>query len=103
MAIGLMSLAGLAMTGCSGSLGGYCFDAAECEGGNERDEEACNLAFEETQDLAEVQNCTSEFDSWFECIEESSRCNDDRYQADEGTCGNEWEQLDRCADLGGQF
>jgi hypothetical protein len=92
-----------AFVGCGGGVGGYCYEAKNCEGGNDLDEEACNTYFAEIQDLADVQNCGSEFDAWFDCVEEQSRCNDDHYQVDEGACGPEEDQLYSCADLGGHF
>jgi hypothetical protein len=96
-------VASLSLAGCGGSIGGYCYEAKNCEGGNDFDEEACNLSVSEIQDLADLQNCSSEFDAWFDCVESNSRCNDDRYQVDEGACGAEEEQLYNCADVGGNF
>lgn len=101
LAIGVLFAIGLA--GCGGSISGYCYDARNCEGANELDEDACNTRFEEAEELAELQNCSSEFDEWFDCIEENSRCNNDRYQVDEGNCSSQEEQLNDCADFQGDF
>ncbi|NUP05074.1 MAG: hypothetical protein HOW73_03320 [Polyangiaceae bacterium] len=95
--------AALALAGCGGGIGGYCYEAVQCEGGNDLDEDACNIAFQEMADLSDIQGCASEFDEWFECVEEESRCNDDHYHPDEDSCGSQWERLDECADLGGDF
>mgnify|MGYP001006510599 CR=1 FL=1 len=98
-----LSVVAAAALGCGGGVGSYCYEVQQCEGGNDRDEEACNANFNGLQDLAEVQNCGSEFDRWFDCIEERSRCDDDHYRVDEGACGSEQQQLFSCADLGGNF
>lgn len=101
LSVGLV--ASLSFAGCGGSIGGYCYEAKNCEGGNDFDEEACNISLEEIQQLAETQNCGSEFDEWFDCLEQSSRCNNDHYQVDEGACAAAEEQLYSCADVGGNF
>jgi len=99
----LLALGALAaaLAGCGPSVGAYCFEAQNCEGGNDFDEEACNIRFDEYAAQADVQNCGAEFDAWFDCIEQLSRCNNDRYQIDheDGECGVEGEQLTGCADL----
>ncbi|MFO0553140.1 MAG: hypothetical protein U0271_32430 [Polyangiaceae bacterium] len=101
--VGLFTLAAASsfVLGCGASIGGYCAAAAECEGGNAPDEDACNTRFNELQDLADLKNCTDEYDAWFECVAEESRCNDDRYVTDEDVCGSEEDQFQRCADIGG--
>jgi len=94
----LLVLAAL-MAGCGGSVGSYCEEAKNCEGGNDLDEEACNLRGDEIADLADVTNCTGEYDDYFECIDEGSRCNNDRYQTDEGACNVQAQRLSECADV----
>jgi len=88
----------LGASGCGQSVSGYCYDAAQCEGSNDYDEEACNLYVGRVQDLADIQNCSSEFADYFDCITQQSRCKDDRY-SDEDACRSQYEQLDNCADL----
>ena len=41
-----------------------------------------------------------QYDEWFDCTEEASRCNDDRYQADEDACRVQAERLSECAEIG---
>lgn len=97
LACGLTSF----LSGCGPSVGGYCNEAKNCEGGNDFDEESCNIRFDEYAALSDNSNCAAEFDEWFACLEERSRCNDDRYRVDhdEGECGSEREQLQDCADI----
>lgn len=84
------------MFGCGGSVGSYCNEAANCEGGNDLDEEACNIRFQELLDVADLKNCGSEFDAYFECIDEGSRCNEERYRPDDGACAVQEEELQQC-------
>ena len=84
------------VAGCGGGIGGYCEAAAECEGGNDSDIVACELRFDETEQIAELKNCTSEFDEYFTCVEESARCNDNRYGVSDGQCGDEKDRLENC-------
>jgi hypothetical protein len=86
--------------GCGAGIGAYCNEAKNCEGGNDLDEEACNIRFQEIQDIADLKNCSGEYDEWFECTEEASRCNDDRYQADDDACRVQGERLSECAEIG---
>lgn len=84
--------------GCGGGIGGFCESAAECEGGNDADIEACQTEFDETAQLSELSNCEAEFDEWFECQEANARCNDDRFRVNDGQCGDEEDRLSDCID-----
>lgn len=92
-------MAAALVSGCGGSISSYCNEAKNCEGGNDLDEEACNLRGEELADLADLQNCSAEYDDYFECVDEGSRCNNDRYAPDEGACDVQAERLSECADV----
>jgi hypothetical protein len=87
------------MAGCGPSVGGYCFQAKNCEGGNDFDEEACNVRFDELAAIADNQNCGSEFDNWFDCSEEQARCNDDKYAVYDDDCKDEVSRFEECADV----
>jgi hypothetical protein len=95
------SVLAMALAGCGGSVASYCNEAKNCEGGNDLDEEACNIRGEEIAELADLQNCGSEYDEYFECVDEGSRCNNDRYAPDEGACNVQANRLAECADIGG--
>lgn len=96
-------VASLGAAGCGGT-GSYCSEAAQCEGGNDLDEEACNTYFGQLEELAGLYNCSSEYDDYFGCLEEESRCNDDRYTPNDGVCEPERERLEDCGNhLGGEL
>jgi len=82
-------------TGCGGA-GGYCEAAAECERGNDSDIQACQIKFDEAADEADLKNCTSEYDDFFNCLEEAARCNNDEYKASDGQCGDEEQRWAKC-------
>lgn len=88
-----------ALSGCGGSVGSYCEEAKNCEGGNDLDEEACNLRGDELADLSDLQNCSAEYDDVFECVDEGSRCNNDRYAPDDGACDVQFQRLSECANV----
>ena len=88
------ALAGL--SGCGVSIDAYCEDAALCENGNQLDEEACNISFDAEEERGALKGCDAEFDAYFECIGDFSRCNDDRYLPDPGECDTVQEQYATC-------
>lgn len=67
----------LAATGCGGpDFSAICEQQEDCAGGNERDREACVVAFEGAAGLADDLGCTDEFDAFFACTEEFAACRD---------------------------
>jgi hypothetical protein len=88
----------LGAAGCGRGVSGYCEDAATCEFGNDADVDACIISFEVTEDLADVRNCNDEFAEWFDCIDEESRCDDERYRPGGDRCDTERDRLRRCID-----
>jgi hypothetical protein len=87
---------GVALAGCGGGIGSYCSEAANCEGGNDADEEACAVAFDASEEVASNANCDGEFDEWFECVEDTSRCNNDFYEYDRDGCQSAEERFFEC-------
>ncbi len=64
---------GATTAGCGGN---HCKDAAECEGGNETDQEACETQVEALYSQAEVDGCTELVDAWQDCLSEEAACED---------------------------
>lgn len=89
------------LAGCGVSIGSYCEEAALCENGNELDEEACNIAFEAEEERGALKGCDAEFDEYFECLGDFSRCNEDRYRPDPGECETQEDQYATCVFGGG--
>lgn len=98
-AVSLVALGAMLFgAGCGRGIGGYCEDAATCEFGNDADVEACIISFEATEELADVRNCNDEFSNWFDCLDENSRCDDERYRPGGDRCNDERDRLRRCID-----
>ncbi len=68
LAAGAMSAA---VSGCGGT---HCSDAAECEGGNETDREACEIQVESLYEQGEIDGCNDLVDTWQDCMTERDRC-----------------------------
>lgn len=60
---------GAATAGCGGT---HCSDAAECEGGNETDQEACEIQVEALYEQAEIDGCSDRIDDWQDCMTDAS-------------------------------
>lgn len=98
-AVSLVALGAMLLgAGCGRGIGGYCEDAATCEFGNDADVDACIISFEATEELADVRNCNDEFSNWFDCLDENSRCDDERYRPGGDRCDDERDRLRRCID-----
>jgi hypothetical protein len=91
--LGILALVGA----CGGGAGDYCQKVQECEGGNEMDLEACDLSAQADADLAELHNCSSEYEAFFACTEENAHCNNKKYQVDVvATCQQVSEAYNNC-------
>jgi hypothetical protein len=91
----ICTAAGL-LAGCGGGISGYCEEANLCEEGNDLDVEACETRLDTEAEVADLYNCSSEFDEYFDCLVENSRCNNDRYAPDEDDCDGPRNRLDDC-------
>lgn len=68
LAVGAMSAA---VSGCGGT---HCSDAAQCEGGNETDQEACEIQVEAMYEQGEIDGCNDLVDEWQDCMTEGDLC-----------------------------
>ena len=70
-------LSALAATGCGGpDFEAICDEQEICAGGNEKDREACVVAFEGFAEVADDIGCADEFDAYFLCSQENASCRD---------------------------
>ena len=82
--------------GCGSGTGDICAQAKQCEGGNDADEQACNIVSDEQADIADLHGCGSEFNAYVDCLVDNSRCNNHRYKPDEGDCDRVESQWQKC-------
>jgi hypothetical protein len=85
-----------ACAGCGGGAGSYCNEARQCEGGNDADEQACNIREDEGAQLADLRNCSQEYDDFASCVYDNARCNNKAYTPDDQTCADEADRYAKC-------
>jgi len=83
--------------GCGNSIGEYCEKWADCEGGNEKDQTACEVELEGDAEVADVYECSSEWDDEMDCRAKYATCETDRLNIGDA-CGSENDKLDACVD-----
>lgn len=94
---GLLLGMAILLGACGGGASDYCQAVQDCEGGNEMDLEACEISAQADADLAELHNCSSEYENFFACTEENSHCNNKKYQVDVvATCQQVSEAYNNC-------
>jgi hypothetical protein len=93
----VVALAALAV-GCRGhEYGDYCDKQKSCEGGNDKDKDACVDQLEGEEDIADDYDCGDQFDKVTKCLKDNSVCTDGVYS--EGTrCDTEETAYITCVD-----
>jgi hypothetical protein len=99
------ALAGLGLVGLMCGLlacnpyGDYCKAAMDCEGGNDKDVDACVAEREAESDLAHLWDCDEWYDAYFACAEENSSCENGHYSVHDHSCDVEADDIDACGDF----
>jgi len=75
----------LSVTGCR-SFSDYCSEANQCVDGNDKDLDACTVEAQHQEELAIELGCSSEFDAYFDCLEEEAECNNKKYGLPDDEC-----------------
>lgn len=65
----------LVATSCT-PFADYCAEQTECQGGNDKDEEACVAQQEHAEERASIWDCSDAFDDLNACNESQSSCED---------------------------
>jgi hypothetical protein len=84
LSLAVLLAASVAAGGCS-RYGGFCADAMDCERGNDADLDACEIELNREEDQADTRGCAPEWDDYYACLEEASRC-DNRVWNDRDNC-----------------
>jgi hypothetical protein len=71
--VGVVALA-FGMVGCAGTARKYCEKKVACEGGSDRDKDACTDTKDGESDVADDYNCSDQFDSALDCVNDHSTC-----------------------------
>src|SRR5690606_9478787 len=84
----------VAAAGCGGGAG-LCDAVCDCTGDcSDNDREDCYDDYDDAQRRADKEDCGSEFNDYYGCIDSELECRDGRVDAD--GCGFEREELDDC-------
>ena len=96
------ALAGLGLVGLMCGLlacnpyGDYCKAAMDCEGGNDKDVDACVAQAEAAADDASLWDCDEWYDAAFECTEAEASCENGDYGVHDDSCQSEQEDYGAC-------
>jgi hypothetical protein len=93
----LLVLILVAAAGCGSAINDYCDKWAECEGGNEKDRDACVVILEGDARAAGIYDCSEEWNDRLECREKYATCEGDDLRFN-GACDSERDKLDACID-----
>lgn len=83
------------LPGCSSGFSDFCEAKIACEGGNDKDIDACVEEAKGTESVAEAYGCGDEFDKMFECSESNQKCEDKDYSS-KGACEDQSRALSAC-------
>ncbi|HVJ89392.1 MAG TPA: hypothetical protein VM580_06275 [Labilithrix sp.] len=79
---------------CRSSYAGLCERQKDCEGGNDKDVEACIEGARGQEEVASAYGCSDLFDRWIDCTDAKATCKDKRFES--GACKAEGDALLAC-------
>jgi len=59
---------------CGPDHQGLCEEAEKCRGGNEADIDACVADADYEEDVADIQGCTDEYNTYMDCFIQEAQC-----------------------------
>jgi hypothetical protein len=91
----LIATLGLALNaGCgAGQTGDICAARIQCEGGNDRDVDACISRRHGDEQAAAVYDCSEAYFKYLDCVSASSTCSDNKYK---DNCDEQKKSLNSC-------
>jgi hypothetical protein len=79
----LLSAAAASLTtGCGSSYSQICADRNDCENGNERDVEACEIDLDRSEEIASLEGCDQQWEELVDCVEASGRCSEHHWNTE---------------------
>ena len=82
------------VTGCGSSYSQICQDTMDCENGNDKDVEACEIQADAEEDIASLEGCDQQWQDLVDCVEQSGRCTDHHW--DTTRCDAESDRYGEC-------
>lgn len=100
--IGLVSVS-VALMGCQSRFKDFCTQSMDCQRGNDQDIDACIAEAEAQEAKAAAYDCSADFDSYFDCAEQTLDCSHHQVEID-SDCGSDLKRMNKCiaraSDLG---
>lgn len=92
--IGLVSVS-VAMLGCQSRFKDFCTQSMDCARGNDADIDACIAEAEAQESRAAAYDCSADFDSYFDCAEQTLDCSHHAVEID-SDCGKDLKRMNKC-------
>lgn len=86
----------LALTNCSSTYRDYCQSQIDCEGGNDKDVDACVDTIKGLEDSAGAYDCGDQFDDYWDCFESKAVCKDKSFSSSDDACKDKGNALTSC-------
>jgi len=83
-------------TGCGRSFDAYCEEQVDCLDGNTEDTNACIRREEATEDEASLYGCSEEYNTYQDCVEDESDCENDNFFVPPNECEDEAREYGNC-------
>lgn len=68
-----------ASAGCHSTYKDYCEQKQQCEGGNDKDIDACIEEWRAQEDIASAYDCTDAYDKYADCFKVKGSCKSGRF------------------------
>ena len=81
------------LTSCSSLFSDYCKKVMDCRGGNDADRSACSDTLRGQEKAASDYKCSDSFDIYYECLNNTGKCNQGKFET---SCGQQGDAYDAC-------
>jgi nickel-dependent lactate racemase len=81
------------LTACGNAYGDRCATAIQCNGGNDKDVDACIATLNGAEDVAAAYDCGDAYFKLSDCIDTSGTCNSKRFETN---CKAQSDALNKC-------
>ena len=92
--LGALLALSIASVGCHSTYYSYCESRQQCEGGNDKDIDACVQSAQGEEDVASAYDCSDAFDKYVDCFKAKGSCKNGNY--DLSGCSSEAQAYSSC-------
>ncbi|HVH44964.1 MAG TPA: hypothetical protein VM925_21570 [Labilithrix sp.] len=93
--ITLLGLLSLSLANCTSTYTDICTKEKDCEGGNDKDVDACIERLRGQEDVAAAYDCSDAFDKALDCAESTATCKDKNFATE---CKSQNDALESCTE-----